>query len=160
MSSFDKYRVHELAKDFGMTSKAIAEILTKYATAPKNHMQVLEDSELSLVFEYLTQHNQCATMEDLFKVPEAKPAAKKPEPQPQPQAQSTAEIGPGVQRLPEHHQQGQADRGSVLLECVPPCPIFLIGVDVGIVPEAHRFDPLLPEAIHTVDAAGGAAGMQ
>ena len=88
MSSFDKYRVHELAKDFGMTSKAIAEILTKYATAPKNHMQVLEDSELSLVFEYLTQHNQCATMEDLFKVPEAKPAAKKPEPEPQPQAQS------------------------------------------------------------------------
>lgn len=84
MSSFDKYRVHELAKDFGMTSKAIAEILTKYATAPKNHMQVLEDSELSLVFEYLTQHNQCATMEDLFKVPEAKPAAKKPEPEPRP----------------------------------------------------------------------------
>ena len=70
MSSFDKYRVHELAKDFGMTSKAITEILTKYATTPKNHMQVLEDQELSLVFEYLTQQNQCATMEDLFKVPE------------------------------------------------------------------------------------------
>ena len=81
MSSFDKYRVHELAKDFGMTSKAIAEILTKYATAPKNHMQVLEDSELSLVFEYLTQQNQCASMEDLFKVPETpKPAPKKAEP--------------------------------------------------------------------------------
>ena len=70
MSSFDKYRVHELAKDFGMTSKAITEILTKYATTPKNHMQVLEDQELSLVFEYLTQQNQCASMEDLFKVPE------------------------------------------------------------------------------------------
>ena len=87
MSSFDKYRVHELAKDFGMTSKAITEILTKYATTPKNHMQVLEDQELSLVFEYLTQQNQCATMEDLFKVPEAKPAPSKPEPQPE-QAQS------------------------------------------------------------------------
>ena len=78
MSSFDKYRVHELAKDFGMTSKAITEILTKYATTPKNHMQVLEDQELSLVFEYLTQQNQCASMEDLFKVPETpKPAPKK-----------------------------------------------------------------------------------
>ena len=70
MSSFDKYRVHEVAKDFGMTSKAITEILTKYATTPKNHMQVLEDGELSVIFEYLTQHNQCATMEDLFRVPE------------------------------------------------------------------------------------------
>ena len=52
MSSFDKYRVHEVAKDFGMTSKAITEILTKYATTPKNHMQVLEDGELSVIFEY------------------------------------------------------------------------------------------------------------
>mgnify|MGYP000027202526 CR=1 FL=1 len=75
MSSFDKYRVHEVAKDFGLASKTIVEILTKYATAPKNHMQVLEDPELSLIFESLTQRNQCATMEELFKVPEPKPEA-------------------------------------------------------------------------------------
>ena len=112
MSSFDKYRVHELAKDFGMTSKAIAEILTKYATAPKNHMQVLEDSELSLVFEYLTQHNQCATMEDLFKVPEAKPAAKKPEPQPQPQAQSQAKPQQSSQPQQAKPQQPQAQQSA------------------------------------------------
>ena len=112
MSSFDKYRVHELAKDFGMTSKAIAEILTKYATAPKNHMQVLEDSELSLVFEYLTQHNQCATMEDLFKVPEAKPAAKKPEPEPQPQAQSQAKPQQSAQPQQAKPQQPQAQQSA------------------------------------------------
>ena len=79
MSSFEKYRVHEVAKDFNMTSKAIAEILTKYATTPKNHMQVLEDGELSVIFDYLTQHNQCESMEDLFKVPE-KPAQPKAAP--------------------------------------------------------------------------------
>ena len=76
MSSFEKYRVHEVAKDFNMTSKAIAEILTKYATTPKNHMQVLEDGELSVIFDYLTQHNQCESMEDLFKIP-AKPEQPK-----------------------------------------------------------------------------------
>ena len=32
----------------------ITEILTKYAQTPKNHMQVLDDRELSLIFEYLT----------------------------------------------------------------------------------------------------------
>ncbi len=112
MSSFDKYRVHELAKDFGMTSKAITEILTKYATTPKNHMQVLEDQELSLVFEYLTQQNQCATMEDLFKVPEAKPAPSKPEPQPeqaqsaQPQQNQARPQQP--QQQPQKAQQPQA----------------------------------------------------
>ena len=62
MSSFDKYRVHELAKDFGMTSKAIAEILTKYATAPKSNMQALEDRELSIIFEHLTQNNQISNI--------------------------------------------------------------------------------------------------
>lgn len=49
MSSFEKYRVHEVAKDFGLSSKTITEILTKYATTPKNHMQVLDDSELSVI---------------------------------------------------------------------------------------------------------------
>ena len=85
MSSFDKYRVHEVAKDFGLPSKNITEILTKYATTPKNHMQVLEDSELSVIFEYLTQQHQCATMEDMVRVPavEKKPEPKKEQPAPQ-----------------------------------------------------------------------------
>ena len=47
----NKYRVHEVAKDFGVPTKQITEILTKYAETPKNHMQVLEDRELSLIFE-------------------------------------------------------------------------------------------------------------
>ena len=54
----EKYRVHEVAKDFGLPTKTITEILTKYVAAPKNHMQVLEDHDLSVIFDYLTQHNQ------------------------------------------------------------------------------------------------------
>ena len=49
MSSLMKYRVHEVAKDFGVTSKVISDILTEYATTPKNHMQVLEDEVKLLV---------------------------------------------------------------------------------------------------------------
>ncbi len=66
MSSLIKYRVHEVAKDFGVPSKVIAEILTQYATAPKNHMQVLEDEELSIIFEYMTQHNQVQSIAEVF----------------------------------------------------------------------------------------------
>lgn len=79
MNSFLKYRVHEVAKDFGTTSKAISEILAKYATAPKNHMQVLEDGELSVIFEYLTQNNECEKIDDLLSVP-SKPEPKNEEP--------------------------------------------------------------------------------
>ena len=80
MSTMVKYRVHEVAKDFGLTSKVITEILTKYATAPKNHMQVLEDRELDIIFEYLTSNNQMESIADVFadaapKAEEKQPAA-------------------------------------------------------------------------------------
>ena len=72
--SMIKYRVHEVAKDFNVTSKVIGQILTDYIAPPKNHMQVLENHELDVIFEYMTQHNQADSLEDIFKVPE-KPAA-------------------------------------------------------------------------------------
>ena len=64
--SMIKYRVHEVAKDFNSTSKVITQILTDYATTPKNHMQVLENEELDIIFEYMTQHNQVASIADIF----------------------------------------------------------------------------------------------
>ena len=79
--SMIKYRVHEVAKDFNSTSKVISQILTDYATTPKNHMQVLENDELDLIFEYLTQHNQVGSIAEIFNTPaqaEPKPSAKKP----------------------------------------------------------------------------------
>ncbi len=78
----NKYRVHEVAKDFGKNSKEISDILARYASAPKNHMQPLDDRELSIVFDYLTQHNQVENIESIFAdvyhepKAEAKPAAK------------------------------------------------------------------------------------
>ena len=75
MSSLIKYRVHEVAKDFNVTSKVITEILTEYATTPKNHMQVLEDEELSIIFEYMTQHNQMDSIAEVF-ADTAKPKAE------------------------------------------------------------------------------------
>ena len=90
----NKYRVHEAAKDFKKNSKEITDILTKYATAPKNHMQVLEDRELSLIFEYLTQHNQVDNIEsiyaEVYREPKAAPAPKGEPAKAAPQAQKPA----------------------------------------------------------------------
>ena len=51
MSFENKYRVHEVAKDFGKQTKDITQILTTYATAPKNHMQVLSDKGLKPMYD-------------------------------------------------------------------------------------------------------------
>ncbi len=117
MSTLVKYRVHEVAKDFGTSSKVISEILTKYATTPKNHMQVLEDAELDLIFEYMTQHNQVSDLATVFavgqkpavdaeKAPE-RPAVQKderkqtPKPQGQPQPQQQPQAKPQNQGQPQ-----------------------------------------------------------
>ncbi|MDL2273897.1 translation initiation factor IF-2 N-terminal domain-containing protein, partial [Oscillospiraceae bacterium OttesenSCG-928-G22] len=66
MSSLTKYRVHEVAKDFKLTSKDISTILETYKTAPKNHMQALSDDELNLIFDYITLHNQVDDIDGTF----------------------------------------------------------------------------------------------
>ena len=82
--SMIKYRIHEVAKDFNVPSKVISQILTDYVAPPKNHMQVLENNELDIIFDYMTQHNQVASLQDIFNVPakvetkEKKPKAAEP----------------------------------------------------------------------------------
>ena len=96
----NKYRVHEVAKDFGLPTKQITEILTQYAQTPKNHMQVLEDGELSLIFEYLTQHNPVSGIQVIF-AEGMKPAAdKKPEPVTEKKAEPKKEA-PSVSAAPK-----------------------------------------------------------
>ena len=94
--SMIKYRIHEVAKDFNVTSKVISQILTDYIAPPKNHMQVLENNELDVIFEYMTQHNQVASLQDIFNVqPKAEPAKAQPRAE-QPRSQSQGQKKPDV----------------------------------------------------------------
>ncbi len=116
--SFIKYRVHEVAKDFGVTSKVITEILTQYATTPKNHMQVLEDEELSIIFEYMTQHNQVESIAEVFAdtAAPAAPAEKKDQPaRPAQDKQASAgqNAAPASQSQPQPQKQPKPDKPHV-----------------------------------------------
>ena len=86
-----KYPIHKVAKDFKkgnkeLPSKEIMDILTQYDHPPKNHMQPLNEQELSIVFEYLTQHNQIASIESVYADVYQDPAAAKPAQAPKQQA--------------------------------------------------------------------------
>ena len=72
----EKYRVHEVAKDFGINSKKILEILEKYTDEPRKHMTALEDRELDLIFETITQENEVANFDAYFAAGEAEKKAK------------------------------------------------------------------------------------
>ena len=47
--AIEKYRVRDVARDFGFPAKVITDILGKYGEAPKSNMQALEDKELSVI---------------------------------------------------------------------------------------------------------------
>ena len=78
--SLIKYRVREVASDFGMAPKEIAEIISKYFEKPKSNTQVLTDEELNVVFDYITQTHQIDSLEQVFAV--APKAEAKPVPAP------------------------------------------------------------------------------
>ena len=57
-TAVNKNKVSVLAKDFGMTSKELVAIMKGYTDTVKGPSQVLDERELSILFEYLTQKNQ------------------------------------------------------------------------------------------------------
>ena len=71
-----KYRVSDVAKDFGKPNTEIAEILGAYLQAPKSNAQALKEPELDVIFEYLTQKNQAESLDALF-APAAEAAQKR-----------------------------------------------------------------------------------
>ena len=91
MALDNKYRVHEVAKDFGVSTKEITEILTKYRSVPKNHMQVLDDTDLSVIFEYLTQHNQVNDIEGMLNAQGASRKQEQPKAETKQQTESKRE---------------------------------------------------------------------
>ena len=104
--SFVKYRLKEVAADFGVPPKEIADIISRYYDKPKSNTQVLNDQELNAVFDYMTQKHQIDSLEQVF-------AAKKPEPpkaapQPQPAAAAQPSQPKAQQNQKQSPKQGNA----------------------------------------------------
>ena len=62
----NKYRVHEVAKDFNKPSKAVIDLLGEYFEEPKKHMTALEEKELDVIFETFTQQNEVESFDTYF----------------------------------------------------------------------------------------------
>ena len=79
-----KYRVHEVAKDFGIASKDIITLLKNYLGEEKKHMTCLTEDELNIIFEHFTKKGEVKSFDEYFnsaKKEAAKPAQSKQHPQ-------------------------------------------------------------------------------
>ncbi len=156
MASLIKYRVHEVAKDFNMNSKAISEILTEYAATPKNHMQVLEEPELDIIFEYLTQHHQAESVEEILaqsvkepeKAPE-KPAAQAPKAA-QPAATPAAEKPAAPAEKPVQAEKAPEKPAAPTKRVPEKRVINTRGATVNIDKYDERLETLVPERMANV----------
>lgn len=77
-----KYKVSDIAKDFGKNNKDIINILSEYCEGPaKKTNTVLEENELNILFDKLTEDNSVESLNDYFnsakKAEKKKPAEKK-----------------------------------------------------------------------------------
>ena len=78
-----KVKVSDVAKDFGKTNKDIISILSNYCEGKKTANTVLEENELNIIFEKLTQDNSVKSFDSYFnsgkKADNTKKAPKKPQ---------------------------------------------------------------------------------
>ena len=155
MSTMFKYRVHEVAKDFKVPTKKITEILTKYATTPKNHMQVLTIAELDIIFEYLTMNNQIESIEEIYAVespPAAPPVKKETKAVPDaPSAAASTDTAPSEQPVsavapPARQPQPQKpDKPFTPRQAPQKRVIDTSGATINIDKYDERLDNLVPE---------------
>ena len=106
--SFVKYRLKEVATDFGVAPKEIAEVVAKVTEKPKSNTQVLTDEELNFVFDYMTQKNQIRSIEQVFATAQAK-AAPAPK-QEAPKAEKPQQQGGQRPQQPRPQQQNNNQR--------------------------------------------------
>ena len=86
----NKYRVHEVAKDFNIKSNIVLELLAKYFPDQKKHMTALEETELDVIFETFTQQHQVDSFDEYF----ALQNEKRPEEESKEEPKETAEAQP------------------------------------------------------------------
>lgn len=154
-----KYRIHEVAKDFNVSSKVILELLTKYFSDVKNHMTALTPEELNIVFEYFTQNNSVESLEDFFRQGEVsmvqrqaekaaieETAQVKPEEKTQP-GQPSQPNQPNQQSQPQpQHQRADSTMSSVKQVRI----VDTKGGSVDLAKFDERIETLVPEKTEKV----------
>ena len=110
---FIKYRVNEVAKDFGETSKKILKIVNdNFPGTPKKTMTALEENELNVVFDLLTKEHEVQSFDEYF--------ASRTEKEKKPQAQKDKESMNAAQSKADRIKAAREAAGKLKGEAAKP----------------------------------------
>ena len=149
-----KYRVSDVAKDFGRPNKEIAEILGDYLQAPKSNAQALKEPELDVIFEYLTQKNQVESLDQVF-APAAEAAQKRRQESEKRLLEKQQKEQPKTQKAAE----APKEQGKVVIEQQPTSAtkgprttrVDTRGNSVDLSKYDERMDQLVPERAQKIN---------
>ena len=106
-----KYRLKEVAADFGIPVKDVSAVMEQFFEKPKSNTQVLTEDELNVVFDCITRQNQISSLEVVFavqpkpKAEEPKAEAPKAEKPQQPKAEGEKKPQPKAENRPQQQTQ-------------------------------------------------------
>ena len=103
----NKYRVHEVAKDFDIKSNIVVDLLTKHFDGQKKHMTALEEDELDLIFDTFTKENEVEDLNDYFNYTPAPKKAKKEEAPAEEKAEKTPVAEVKEEKKPEPEKKAE-----------------------------------------------------
>ena len=110
--SFIKYRIGEMAKDFGVPTKNITNLVAEFFEKPKSAQQVLTEQQLNVLFDVMTQRNQVESIDQVFAAGQKQPAAEpkaeeKPAQQQAPKAENKPAPKPGSKPVQQQAPKAQ-----------------------------------------------------
>ena len=92
MALTQNFKVNQLAKDLGVKSKEIMELLSAHGVQAKTTQSALEPDEFGLLLDKLTKKNQINGIDDYIDGITYIPSAKKEEEKPEPKKEEKAEV--------------------------------------------------------------------
>ncbi len=96
-----KYRVTDVAKDFGVSSKEIVELLAKHFQPVKKGATALEENELDVIFEHYTQKFNTDNLDAYFATANERVVKKEPKVDQKPaEASAKNEVKPVANKAP------------------------------------------------------------
>ncbi len=119
----NKYRVHEVAKDFDIKSNIVVDLLGKYFDGQKKHMTALEEDELDVIFETFTKENQTEDLNEYFNFVKAeKKKAEKAEEAAPAEEKEEAKAEPAPEKAAEKKEEKKAEKPAEKKEEKPAAP--------------------------------------
>lgn len=103
-----KYKLHEAAKDFGLPTKKLTDILSKYFAGEKKSQMALEEKELDVLFDVLTAETAVDSLDSYFAMQKA--SAPKPKAQSQKKAAQKPTADKKAQAASEEKPKKDKDR--------------------------------------------------